>query len=141
MSAHLENVVDQPDSLEKGGESVRHPVIPWVRRAGSCLVGLFLAAAPFTAGAVESACSAGTALPGVQASTPSQDFAALPEGALAHLRTGKVWKRCAEGQVWQDGNCTGEALGFNWNQSFARAMAATGRAFTISRATRQLCGS
>ncbi|KAB2844351.1 MAG: DUF1566 domain-containing protein, partial [Burkholderiales bacterium] len=58
---------------------------------------------------------------GYPLSTPSSDFADVGGGAVRHLPTGLIWKRCAEGQDWNGSTCTGAAAGYTWQQAFQRA--------------------
>ena len=50
----------------------------------------------------------------VPESTPTVSFSLASDGTATDLNTGLMWKRCAEGQVWSGGACTGTAATFNW---------------------------
>jgi hypothetical protein len=41
-------------------------------------------------------------------------------------QTGLVWRRCAEGQDWHGGTCTGSSLNFTWDEALARAQIQAG---------------
>lgn len=63
---------------------------------------------------------------GYPRSTPSSDFADAGGGTVKHLPTGLIWKRCAEGQIWDDwngGTCEGWPASYTWQQTFQRAEA------------------
>ncbi len=63
---------------------------------------------------------------GYPRSAPSSDFADAGGGTVKHLPTGLIWKRCAEGQVWDDwngGTCEGWPASYTWQQTFQRAEA------------------
>lgn len=70
----------------------------------------------FSGLAVAQTCPSGYPL-----STPSSDFADVGGGAVRHLPTGLIWKRCAEGQDWNGSTCMGAAAGFAWEQALQRA--------------------
>lgn len=40
-------------------------------------------------------------------STPTADFIDHGEGIVTHKLTGFMWKRCVEGQTWNNNTCTG----------------------------------
>jgi hypothetical protein len=60
-------------------------------------------------------------VPGYPATTPDRDFVDTGNGTVRHLATGLIWKRCAEGQVWNSGTCVGDAALYTWQQALARA--------------------
>ena len=70
-------------------------------------------------------CTAGTSPGGLAEATPSADFVAFGEGAVAHLKTGLVWKRCAEGQGWNGAGCDGAAALMNWSSALQASVAAS----------------
>lgn len=45
---------------------------------------------------------------------------------IADNETGLVWRRCAEGQVWNGVTCNGNSISVNWEGALARAQAAGG---------------
>ncbi len=51
--------------------------------------------------------------------TPSADFIDNGDGTVTHKITGLIWKRCAEGQTWAGGTCTGSPTKFNWDKANA----------------------
>lgn len=52
-----------------------------------------------------------------QATTPSRDFVDVGGGVVQHQRTGLQWSRCALGQSWSAGTCTGAATVFYWDEA------------------------
>lgn len=48
----------------------------------------------------------------IKADTPSASFLDLENGTALDLRTGLVWSKCAMGQTYSGGSCTGEATNF-----------------------------
>jgi alpha-tubulin suppressor-like RCC1 family protein len=52
-------------------------------------------------------------------STPTSDFYDNSDGTVTHLKTGLMWKRCAEGKTWSDSNCSGNASTFDWATAVA----------------------
>ncbi len=77
-----------------------------------------LAALLLAAGVVQAqqTCPAGLPL-----TTPDSDFADAGNGAVRHIPTGLIWKRCAEGQTWNGSTCTGTAASYMWQEAFQRA--------------------
>ncbi len=60
--------------------------------------------------------------------TPTADFdATATDGTVIHTKTGLMWKRCAEGQTWDDTNatCAGTAGLLNWQNALAAAATST----------------
>lgn len=57
------------------------------------------------------------------ASTPTADFVDHGDGTVTHTPTGLMWKRCVEGQTWNnsDNTCSGSQSTFNWQQALRRA--------------------
>lgn len=58
----------------------------------------------------------------ISATTPNNRFS--NEGAITiDNKTGLMWKRCAEGQQWNDitSNCDGDGNEYNWNKALAQA--------------------
>jgi len=60
----------------------------------------------------------------IQASTPSGDFTDHDNGTVTHNRTGLMWQRCAEGQTWSAGTCTGSANTMSWANALQAAVSA-----------------
>lgn len=57
----------------------------------------------------------------VSETTPTSDFVLSDtDGTALHVPTGLVWKRCAEGQTWDDGGCTGSPTEFTWRAALQR---------------------
>ena len=61
----------------------------------------------------------------VPATTPTSEFTDSGDGTVTHTRTGLMWKRCAEGQTWAGGTCTGTAGAYNWAGALLAGRAAT----------------
>ena len=74
------------------------------------------------------ACTAGTPLANVVEATPTADFTANSDGTVFHLKTGLMWKRCAEGL--SGAACgTGTATQMTWANALAAAVAANSANF------------
>ncbi len=50
-------------------------------------------------------------------STPTSDFVDRGDGTVTHKITGLIWKRCAEGQTWEDNNCIGTTILYTYDQA------------------------
>jgi hypothetical protein len=48
------------------------------------------------------------------ASTPTDRFTMLDDGAVMDKQTGLTWMRCAIGQKWDGKTCVGEAKDYTW---------------------------
>lgn len=60
----------------------------------------------------------------IPASTPTSDFAVYADGTALHKPTGLLWKRCLEGQIWNDNSCIGNATSFlGWQSTLQRVEA------------------
>ena len=57
----------------------------------------------------------------VTATTPSTDFMDHGDGTVTHSRTGLMWQRCALGQAWSAGTCTGTATTVTWSNALKAA--------------------
>lgn len=100
-----------------------HPVIPSLAPPllAATLVLLFTPAA-------WAVCTAGNPNPNLVEATPTADFdATATDGTVIHTKTGLMWKRCAEGQTWDNNNatCTGSASSLNWQSALAAAKNST----------------
>lgn len=60
------------------------------------------------------------------ATTPTIDFFDNLDGTVTHLKTGLMWKRCAEGQNWSGATCSGNALTFGWDTAIALTSSSSG---------------
>ena len=63
--------------------------------------------------------------PTIPASNPDSSYSLHADGTATDTRTGLIWKRCAEGQIWNGSTCTGSASLYSWPS--ARTQAATSR--------------
>jgi hypothetical protein len=68
--------------------------------------------------------AAATCNASISASTPATEFVDQGNGTITHSRTGLMWKRCAEGQTWSAGTCTGSASGLSWSGALQAAVSA-----------------
>jgi len=55
------------------------------------------------------------------ASTPTAAFTANGNGTVTHVKTGLMWKRCSEGQVWNGTTCAGAATTYTWQIALNQA--------------------
>lgn len=76
-------------------------------------------------GSAHAACSAGVTPGALIETTPSADFVPFGAGTVAHLKTGLVWKRCAEGQTWNGSACDGTATLQSWSSALQASVAAS----------------
>jgi len=65
----------------------------------------------------------------ITASTPTADFIDHGNGTVTHTKTGLMWKRCAEGQTWGAGACTGASATMNWQSALQQAQTVNGVGF------------
>lgn len=78
------------------------------------LIGLAGVAALMSGFPAHAACTAGIAAENLAESTPGADFHGFDDGTVAHLKTGLIWKRCAEGQSWNGAHCDGTSQLVSW---------------------------
>jgi len=57
----------------------------------------------------------------ITASTPTADFVDNGDGTVTHSKTGLMWKRCSEGQVWNGTTCAGAAARYSWQGGLQQA--------------------
>lgn len=76
---------------------------------------LLACALVFSVAPAFAACTAGVVLENVAETTPSADFVDPQNGTVIHLKTGLIWKRCAEGQEWNGSSCQGEPIRTSWS--------------------------
>jgi len=57
----------------------------------------------------------------ITASTPTADFVDNGDGTVTHSKTGLMWKRCSEGQVWNGTACAGAAARYSWQGGLQQA--------------------
>ena len=73
-------------------------------------VALMLCLAPTLAAQAEQRCDTSK----FPLSTPTERFADNGDGTVTDTSSGLMWMRCALGQTWADGACTGEATTYAW---------------------------
>jgi hypothetical protein len=66
-----------------------------------------------------SGCTAGHPNALTVESTPNSDFT-IPAARIVHLKTGLMWKACAEGQTWNI-SCVGTESTLNWEDALKAA--------------------
>jgi hypothetical protein len=57
----------------------------------------------------------------IPASNPDGAYSENGDGTVTDTRTGLMWKRCAEGETWNAGTCTGTASMFPWEGALGQA--------------------
>jgi hypothetical protein len=59
----------------------------------------------------------------ILATTPSSQFIDHTNGTVTDTKTGLMWKKCSEGQVWAaiNNTCTGGAGGYQWQNALRQA--------------------
>lgn len=62
-----------------------------------------------------------TCLSSVDETTPSSDFVDNGDGTVTDSGTGLMWMQCSLGQIWEDGECTGDASELSWQQALQQA--------------------
>ncbi len=66
----------------------------------------------------------------VPETTPTTEFTDNQNGTVTHNRTGLMWKRCAEGQTWSGGTCTGTASPYTWSGALVAGRTANFASYT-----------
>lgn len=61
----------------------------------------------------------------IRATAPASRFIDNGNGTVTDQASGLQWKRCAEGQTWSGGTCTGTVTTHNWQQALQLADAAS----------------
>lgn len=56
------------------------------------------------------------------ASTPTENFTDNGDGTVTDKQSGLTWMRCAHGQAWSGGDCTGTAQRYTWPDALAMAL-------------------
>jgi hypothetical protein len=59
--------------------------------------------------------------PTIPPSNPDSIYADHGDGTVSDTRSGLIWKRCAEGQNWSGGTCSGSATSYTWSAALSRA--------------------
>lgn len=69
----------------------------------------------------------------IRATTPTNQFINHNNGTVTDKKTGLMWKKCIEGQVWDNArkDCKGELGGYNWQEALNHAQTIN-RLFPIS---------
>ncbi len=57
----------------------------------------------------------------IRATAPASRFTDNGDGTVTDKAHGLQWKRCAEGQIWSGGTCTGTTTGHTWQQALQLA--------------------
>ena len=62
-------------------------------------------------------------LTSIPSSTPSNQFTDNHNGTVKDNKTGLIWKKCSEGQVWNNatGRCNGNATTYTWQDALKQA--------------------
>lgn len=66
-----------------------------------------------------------TCLNGIPASNPDSAYTVHGDGTVTDMRTGLMWKVCAEGQTWNAGVCTWSEGAYSWDAALALAEVST----------------
>lgn len=61
----------------------------------------------------------------IRATAPASRFIDNLDGTVTDQASGLQWKRCAEGQTWSGGTCTGSATTHTWQQALQLADSAS----------------
>jgi hypothetical protein len=59
----------------------------------------------------------------VPATTPDSRFSDNGDGTVTDIKTGLVWKRCSEGQVWDGTTCAGTESNYTWQTALQAGVA------------------
>jgi Protein of unknown function (DUF1566) len=89
-----------------------------VSRRAKCAAAVLLSLACL---ALQTTAIAQTCNPGQTPTTPTSEFAVHGDGTVTHLRTGLMWKVCAEGQSFAAGTCTGTAATYYFDDALTHA--------------------
>jgi len=93
-----------------------------VGKSTARLVRLVRGGTPQTTGT----CTAGNPKTNIFESTPTSDFTLHADGTATHNKTGLMWKRCAEGRIWDGTTCTWVlADGGIWSAALSTAEGST----------------
>jgi hypothetical protein len=61
----------------------------------------------------------------IPARNPDSVYTDNGDGTVLDTRTNLLWKRCAEGLVWDGATCSGSAQYFTWGDALSQAAAST----------------
>jgi len=59
----------------------------------------------------------------VTPSSPTTNFVDVGNGTVRDNKSGLLWKRCSEGQIWNGTTCTGVATTYTWQGALQQAQA------------------
>jgi hypothetical protein len=59
--------------------------------------------------------------PSITPSNPDSIYTVSSDGTATDTRSGLMWKRCAEGQIWIASLCNGSATGYSWKLALTQA--------------------
>jgi len=98
---------------------------------------LALSAPPTLAGGGTTCAVGATENNNMLASTPMADFTDHFDGTVTHDKTGLMWAKCSQGQMWEentanddsDDACSGGTSAHNWQAALAQAQTANGANF------------
>ncbi len=57
----------------------------------------------------------------IPATTPTSQFTDNSNGTVTDNKTGLTWKRCSEGQTWNNSTCMSNAATYTWQNALKRA--------------------
>lgn len=57
----------------------------------------------------------------IKADVPDSRYQTTANGIALDKKTGLIWKRCAEGQIWNVDSCTGLSARYTWSEALQRA--------------------
>ncbi|WP_166638815.1 DUF1566 domain-containing protein [Paraglaciecola marina] len=63
----------------------------------------------------------GTCPENLELTTPDASFIDNDDGTVTDLGTGLIWTTCSLGQVWETGQCIGDATSFIWSDALEQA--------------------
>ncbi len=65
----------------------------------------------------------------IPATSPTNQFTDNKNGTVTSNKTGLMWKKCSEGQVWNkgDGSCSGSTAHFSWQTALDQAKIANSK--------------
>lgn len=91
-------------------------------------VALFITLLPITGTAAQT-CNPNS----IPATTPASQFTDNRNGTVTDKKTGLMWKRCSEGQIWNGKSCTGNTVSYTWQGALQQAQAGNVRSGFASK--------